>query len=361
MNKGSLVHEDYVNLLKMRHINHEKYIFSQIQPSSIDLTLSEECYEIKASFLSPNNNIRDKLKKIINKKINLNESHIFKKNTTYLIKLNEKLNLTNNIFGKCNPKSSTGRLDIFCRAILNYCDEYEKIPLNYNGEIFLEITPRSFNIKLIKGDSLNQMRLISENHEYIDDYSLGDFHESDPIIFNKFGKKNIADISSGLKISVDLDQNNKISAYVAKKNAPILHFNKIQSHKIIEFWNPIETKQGFLTIKPGKFYILKSKQKIRIPKKMAGEMMPYDTGIGDFRVHYAGFFDPGFGDPLGSYAVLEVKTNEVPFILEDGQVIARIKYERLNKETKVVYGSSIKSNYQNQTLALSKHFIKIED
>ena len=146
-----------------------------------------------------------------------------------------------------------------------------------------------------------------------------------------------------------------------KKNAPILHFNKIQSHKINEFWNPIETKQGSLTIKPGKFYILKSKQKIRIPKKMAGEMMPYDTGIGDFRVHYAGFFDPGFGDPLGSYAVLEVKTNEVPFILEDGQVIARIKYERLNKETKVVYGSSIKSNYQNQTLALSKHFIKIED
>ena len=123
-----------------------------------------------------------------------------------------------------------------------------------------------------------------------------------------------------------------------------------------DFWDSIKTKDDYLIIKPGKFYILKSKQKIKIPKIMAGEMKPYDTGIGDFRVHYAGFFDPGFGDPFGSYAVLEVKTNEVPFILNDGQVIAKIQYEKLNKETKVVYGSNIKSNYQNQKLALSKHF-----
>jgi len=359
MNKGSLVHEDYVNLFKNKNIDYKQYTLSQIQPSSVDLTLSEECYEIKASFLSPKTKIRDKLDNIINQKIDLSKTYVLKKNITYIAKLNEKLNLENNIFGKCNPKSSTGRLDIFCRTILNFSDEYEKIPLNYNGEIFLEITPRSFNIALKKGDSLNQMRLIHQNHEYVDDKSLYNFHKIDPIIFDTFENKNIPDIASGLKISVDLNAINKTSAYVAKINAPVLHYNKINAHKIEDYWDSIETNDNSLLIKPGKFYILKSKQKIRIPKIMAGEMKPYDTGIGDFRVHYAGFFDPGFGDPLGSYAVLEVKTNEVPFILQDGQVIAKIQYEKLNKETKVVYGSNIKSNYQNQNLALSKHFKKL--
>ena len=356
MNKGSLVHEDYFNLFKNNNINYNKYTSSQIQPSSVDLTLSDECYEIKASFLSPSTNVRDKLENIINNKIDLNETYVFKKNISYLVRLNEKLNLNNDIFGKCNPKSSTGRLDIFCRAILNFSDEYEKIPINYNGEIFLEITSRSFNIALKKGDSLNQMRLIYQNHEYVDDESLNNFHEIDPIIFDEFGNKNLANISSGLKISVDLKNINKISAYIAKDNTPVLHYNKIYSHKVSDFWDSIKTKDNSFIIKTGKFYILRSKQKIRIPKIMAGEMIPYDTGIGDFRVHYAGFFDPGFGDPFGSYAVLEVKTNEVPFILHDDQVIAKIQYEKLNKETKVVYGSNINSNYQNQALALSKHF-----
>ena len=356
MNKGSLVHEDYVNLFKNKNIDYKQYTLSQIQPSSVDLTLSEECYEIKASFLSPKTKIRDKLDNIINQKIDLSKTYVLKKNITYIAKLNEKLNLENNIFGKCNPKSSTGRLDIFCRTILNFSDEYEKIPLNYNGEIFLEITPRSFNIALKKGDSLNQMRLIYQNHKYVEDESLNNFHRIEPIIFDEFGNANVADIASGLKISVDLKKNNKTSAYIAKDNAPVLHFDKINCHKVTDFWDAIKTKDDYLIIKPGKFYILKSKQKIRIPKTMAGEMKPYDTGIGDFRAHYAGFFDPGFGDPYGSYAVLEVKTNEVPFILHDGQVIAKIQYEKLNKETQVVYGSNIKSNYQNQSLALSKHF-----
>ena len=290
MNKGSLVHEDYFNLFKNNNINYHKYTSSQIQPSSLDLTLSEECYEIEASFLSPNNNIRDKLTNIINKKINLSEAYIFKKNITYIVRLNEKLNLKNDIFGKCNPKSSTGRLDIFCRTILNFSDEYEKIPINYNGEIFLEITPRSFNIALKKGDSLNQMRLIHQNHEYLSDESLDSLHKIDPIIFDEFGNTNVADISSGLKISVDLKKTNETSAYTAKDNAPVLHYNKINCHKVADFWDPIKTKDDYLTIKPGKFYILKSKQKIRIPKTMAGEMKPYDTGIGDFRGALRWFF-----------------------------------------------------------------------
>ena len=164
-------------------------------------------------------------------------------------------------------------------------------------------------------------------------------------------------LSNGLKISVDLSSSNLINAYVAKSKTPILFYNKSKYHKINDFWIPVRCEDNRIIIKKNKFYILKSKEKIQIPKNMAGEMIPYDTSLGDFRAHYAGFFDPGFGSKNGSYAVLEVKTNEVPFILEDGQNIARIKYEELNKNSKVLYGKAIQSNYQNQSLALSKHFV----
>ena len=361
MSKGSLIHSDYKNLLNKEYIYNKSYKENQIQPSSMDLTLSEECYEIKASILSPKSNVRDILKKIIIKKIDLKKRYIFKKNKIYLIKINEKLNLPKNIFGKCNPKSSTGRLDIFCRTILDYSDEYEKIPLNYKGEIFLEVTSRSFNIKFQRGSSLNQMRLVFSSHKYVTDKKLKSYHNQKAIIYNHKDKKINANIFDGLKISVDLANDGKIKSFVAKKNAPILDFNKINHHEIEKFWNFKYTKNKELLIEPGNFYILKSKEKVLIPSNMAGEMVPYDTGIGDFRVHYAGFFDPGFGDPKGSYAVLEVKTNEVPFILQDNQNIAKIKYETLNKKSKVVYGTKIKSNYQNQELKLSKHFLNKEN
>ena len=260
--------------------------------------------------------------------------------------------LDKNIYGHCNPKSSTGRLDIFCRTVLDYCDEYEKIPKKYNGEMFLEITSRSFDIKLSNGNMLNQMRLIFNSKKYLSDFELKKLQKKELIISSN--KKNL--INNGLKVSIDLSDDNKICAYVSKKTSSYINFNKIKHYKIKKYWKPLKPINKTLIIEKGKFYILKSKEKIRIPKTLAGEMIPYDTGIGDFRVHYAGFFDPGFGDPGGSYAVLEVKTNELPFVIEDGQTIARIKYEKLNKKTTVVYGSSIKSNYQNQKLALSKHF-----
>jgi dCTP deaminase len=354
---GSLVFNDYLNFIKERKIICNNFSINQIQPSSVDLTLSGECYEINASFLSPTNYVRDTLKKIKIKKINLNKKYLFKKNKTFLIKLNETLNLENNVFGMCNPKSSTGRLDIFCRTILNYSDEYEKIPLNYKGEMFIEITSRSFDIEFQKGDSLNQMRLISNKHLYVKDKELELIHKKTFITLDENNIKTQPYISNGLKIGVDLSCNYQVNAYVAKKNSPLLSYRKIKSHKIKDFWNPLKSSDGKLIIEKNKFYILKSKQKIQIPENMAGEMIPYDTGIGDFRAHYAGFFDPGFGKKIGSHAVLEVKTNEVSFLLENGQSIARIRYEFLNKKTKVLYGSKINSNYQHQSLALSKHFV----
>ena len=349
---GTLVYDDYIALYNSNKLQGLNFNKSQIQPSSVDLSLSEECYEIKTSFLSPDNKVRNKINKIFSKKISLKTPKILKKNKTYIVRLNEKLSLSNSISGHCNPKSSTGRLNIFCRTVLDYCDEYEEIPKNYNGEMFLEITARSFDIKISKGDKLNQMRLRNTTNNYINDEDLNKINNKSPLIFTN--KKNI--IKKGLRVSVDLSSDNKICAYVAKKTTSNINFSKISFYNIKKFWKPLKSTNNSLIIEKNKFYILKSKEKIRIPSNLAGEMIPYDTGIGDFRAHYAGFFDPGFGDPTGSYAVLEVKTNELPFILEDGQTIARIKYEKLNKKTTVVYGSSINSNYQNQKLALSKHF-----
>ncbi len=354
---GSLIYSDYKKLIQNKHIVYKKISYKQIQPSSIDLTLSNECYEIKHSFLSPNTTVRNKLQSKISKKIDLSKYYLFKKNKTYLVKINEMLNLDKNIFGHCNPKSSTGRLDIFCRSIVNFSDEYEKIPKNYSGEIFLEITTRSFNVKLKEGDSLNQLRLIFKKNNFLKDSELKRIHNKNKIIFK--AKENLDKIfNNGVKISVNLSNDEKVTAFKAKKNTEPILFNKINYYKIEDYWAPISCKNKNLVIQNNNFYILRSKEKIKIPSSLAGEMIPYDTGIGDFRAHYAGFFDPGFGDPNGSFAVLEVKTNEIPFVLEDGQTIARIKYEKLNKNSNVVYGKDIKSNYQYQGLALSKNFKK---
>ena len=164
-----------------------------------------------------------------------------------------------------------------------------------------------------------------------DDKKLYQLHKSKPIVFDNLNNIIQPVISSGLKIGVNLNNKNKTIAYKAKKNAPVLYFHKYKEHKISDFWKSLKSNNNSLTIFPGEFFILKSKQKIRIPKNMAGEMIPYDTAIGDFRVHYAGFFDPGFGDPNGSFAVLEVRTNEVPFNLEDGQTVARLIFEKFSK------------------------------
>ncbi len=351
---GSLTSTDYFDLFKRSKIVSSFFNHSQIQPSSLDLSLSEECYLIKCSFLSPKSTVRHKLKNLVVKKINLNNKFTFELNKTYIVKLNESLNLENNIFGHCNPKSSTGRLDIFCRTIVDYTDEYEKIPQNYKGDIFLEITCRSFRVKLQKGDRLNQLRLIFNKKKFLSDEELVKYHKRSKLFYNNI--KNNFKFNNGVKISVNLKSSSKAVAFCAKKNLKEIDFSRIKSHKTLDYWKPIFSNKGTLLIETNKFYILRSKEKVRIPPNLAGEMIPYDTGIGDFRAHYAGFFDPGFGDPNGSYAVLEVKTNEVPFLLEDNQTIARIKYEKLNKKSNIVYGKNIKSNYQNQGLKLSKHF-----
>ena len=252
---GSLTYDDYKILIQNNKLKGRKDINNQIQPSSIDLTLSDECYEIKSSFLCPKTSIREKLSEMIINKIDLSKKKIFKQNKTYLSRLNEKLNLDKDIKGLCNPKSSTGRLDIFCRTVLNFTDEYEKIPINYSGEMFLEITPRSFNIAFEAGDSLNQMRLSFKENIFIEDNELIRFNNSSPIVFDGNNNKINPNVENGLRISVDLDSNMEINAYSAKKKTPLLIFNKSNYHKIDDFWTPIKVRNNSMIVEKDNFYI----------------------------------------------------------------------------------------------------------
>ncbi len=245
MNRGALNYDNYLDLKIRKNIIFPNLIYkNQIQPSSIDLTLSSNCYEINSSFLSIKKKVKDKLLDYSKKKIDITNGFVIKKDKTYLIKINEKLNLPKNIFGKCNPKSSTGRLDIFCRTILNFSDEYEKIPFGYKGDIYLEITSRSFNTFLKKGDSLNQMRLVNLSNNFVSDKNLSNFHSKHPIIFenNKFVKNPL--FESGLKVGVDLNNKDDFIAYKAKNVTRVLNFSKKNKHKISDFWKPIKSKKN---------------------------------------------------------------------------------------------------------------------
>ena len=358
ISKGTLCFQDYDRIIKRGLIFSKKEIpYESIQPASLDLRLGETAYKISSSFLAINEKVKEKINKYKIKKINIANGYLFKKNSTYLVELQENLNLNKNISGRCNPKSSTGRLDIFCRTISDYCEEYEVIKLGYKGKIYLEITSKTFNVVFKTGDKLNQLRLSNFKTNYINDAVLQKINIRTPLVYNKNNKIINPSILNGLKIKADLIGKNKIIAYKALKNSKTIIFNKINHYKVNEFWKPIKNNNKSIIIKPSEFYILKSKEKINIPINLAAEMVPYDTNIGEFRVHYAGFFDPGFGrNNFGSHAVLEIKTHEVSFAIQHNQSIARLVFEKLAQKPNKLYGSEIKSNYQNQGLALSKHF-----
>ena len=356
---GTLGYQDYETLIEKKFIySKNKIPINSLQPASIDLRLGSTAYEISASFLAIRETVESKLKRFKLAKINIENGFLFQKNITYLVELQEILNLNKKISGKCNPKSSTGRLDIFCRAVTDNNTEYEIIKKGYKGKIYLEITSKTFDIVFTKGDKLNQLRLKNGNFNYLSDSELGKLYKKNPFLFNGKGYKISPSIENGLKIKANISEGNNIIAYKAKKKSPKIIFNKLRHYHRKNYWIPInKTRNESIRIEPNEFYILKSKEKIRILPTLAAEMIPYDTNVGEFRVHYAGFFDPGFGNEgSGRHAVLELKTYEVPFILEDGQNIARLIFEKLEKSPNKIYGNRINSNYQNQSLALSKHF-----
>ncbi|MBL4617463.1 MAG: 2'-deoxycytidine 5'-triphosphate deaminase [Robiginitomaculum sp.] len=304
----------------------------QIQPASIDLRLGSCAYRLRASFLpGSENSVADMLQPpLVMHKIDLTKGAVLETGCIYLVPLLEALRLPPNISGRANPKSSTGRIDVFTRVICDNGISFDTVKAGYNGPLWIEICPRTFSILARTGDRLAQLRLRAQQA----------IKEKD---------------QQTLTVSISLPKTG-LAGYRAKRHSGVLDLSGIASHSQADYWEPLTTRQGSLILDPGEFYILASKEDIVIPANMAAEMAPTATDIGEFRVHYAGFFDPGFGATgVASKAVLEIRGRDVPFLLTDGQDIARLVFEPMQSQPETLYGSNT-SHYQGQGLKLSKLF-----
>jgi len=361
---GILPSQRLRDLIESGHIFAARPILpEQIQPSSIDLRLGPLAYRVHASFLpNEHSTVHRKLGNYTAEAISLTEPATLERGKVYIVPLEEELRLPSYISGRANPKSTTGRLDIFTRLITDYGQEFETVPGGYKGKLYAEIVPGTFNVIVQQGARLNQLRL-SRGFPPDFDSRLSKLDQQVNLVFQEGDIPVEASISGGLRFSVDLAGTSDLSVigYRARRDAPVIDFSRIGFYDPIQFWEPIYRNQRRdLVLNPGEFYILGSREKVRIPPEFAAEMVPYDPAVGEFRIHYAGFFDPGFGygtdDIKGTRAVLEVRSHEVPFLLEDGQVVGRLVFKRLMDIPDILYGVGIGSSYQKQGLALSKHF-----
>jgi dCTP deaminase len=335
----------------------------QVQPASLDLRLGPVAYRVRASFLpGRRSTVLKKAEEFKTHEIDLSRPSVLEKGCVYVVPLMEEWRLPSHIQGKANPKSTTGRLDIFTRLITDYGTEFERVPAGYVGGLWLEIVPRTFSILVRQGTRMNQLRFI-RGEPQPGDSTLVRLHQTQTLLYLEDERVETPTIADGLWISVDLEgvQGADIIGYRAKTHAPLIDLDLVGHYDLSEFWDPIpRPKAGRLILNPEDFYILASKEKVRVPADFAAEMVAYDPSVGEFRIHYAGFFDPGFGygsdDIKGTHAVLEVRSHEVPFVLEDGQRVGRLQFERLLEVPDRIYGPAIGSTYQGQDLALSKQF-----
>jgi dCTP deaminase len=331
----------------------------QIQPASLDLRLGPVAYRVRASFLPGRSaTVEEKVRELSMTEIDLRAGAVFEKRCVYIVPLMEEWFLPEDVSGKANPKSTTGRLDIFTRLITDFGTEFEKVPAGYKGRLFAEVVPRTFSVRLQAGMSLNQVRFIRGKPLPLrEDFTLGKLHEESPLAFSPDDQP----AESPRLISIDLAgaRGADVVGYKAKQHAPLIDLALVNHYDPSEFWEPIRSTRRII-LNPDDFYILVSKEKVSVPPHLAAEMVAYDPAIGEFRIHYAGFFDPGFGyaveEGRGTTAVLEVRSHEVPFVVEDGQVVGRLIYERLLEPPEKIYGPKIGSSYQSQGLSLSKQF-----
>lgn len=335
----------------------------QIQPASIDLRLGEAAYRVRASFLPGQDcTVQDKISALLINKVDLTGAVVFEPGCVYIVPLMEELRLPKNVEARANPKSTTGRLDIFTRLITDYGVEFERVRPGYRGKLYAEIVSRTFTIQVRTGMKLNQLRFIRGNPPSHDG-PLVELDERENLVYEDEEGPVKANIDDGLRISVRLNAEGEtdLVAFRAKKHAPVIDLGKRDHYDPREFWDAVYSVPGRgIVLDPGDFYLLASKEKVRVPPDYAAEMVPYDQSMGEFRVHYAGFFDPGFGyglsDVLGTLAVLEVRAHEVPILLEHGQIVGRLKYSPMLARPDKIYGVQIGSSYQMQGLALSKQF-----
>ncbi len=327
----------------------------QIQPASLDLRLGNIAYRVRASFLArENRTVADRLSEFEMHRIDLSDGAVLEKGCVYVVPLMESLALSEDIQAVANAKSSTGRLDLLTRTITDGGAEFDRIPAGYAGPLYAEICPRSLSVLVRPGMRLNQLRF-RRGQSVLDDAALAELHARVGLV------SDTPFISEGLGFSVDLrPRNTSLVGYRAKPHTGVIDLDNIGGYEPSDYWEELHTEDGRIILDPGAFYILVSREAVTIPPDHAAEMAPYLAMVGEFRVHYAGFFDPGFGwvgaGGSGSRGVLEVRCHEAPFVLEHGQIVGRLVYEKMESEPATLYGREIASNYQGQGLKLSKHF-----
>ncbi|MDT8855831.1 2'-deoxycytidine 5'-triphosphate deaminase [Paracoccaceae bacterium Fryx2] len=327
----------------------------QIQPASLDLRLGAVAYRVRASFLAgQGQGVAARIAEFEMHQIDLSRGAVLEKGCVYVIPLMESLVLPPGITAVANAKSSTGRLDLLTRTITDGGVEFDRIPAGYRGPLYAEVCPRSFSVLVRPGMRLNQIRF-RQGQAVLSDGELAALNAAEPLV------SGTAVISDGLGFSVDLrPRTGDLVGYRAKPHTGVIDLDRIGHYPAGEFWEEVRTREGRIILDPGAFYILVSREAVTIPPDYAAEMAPYLAMVGEFRVHYAGFFDPGFGHSAaggaGSRGVLEVRCHEAPFVLEHGQVVGRLVYERMLARPDTLYGAGIASNYQGQGLKLSKHF-----
>lgn len=328
---------------------------AQIQPASLDLRLGTTAYRVRASFLTGHGaKVSDRLDAFEMHRVDLSNGAVLEKGCVYVVPLMESLALPKGISAKANAKSSTGRLDLLTRTITDGGTEFDRIAQGYTGPLYAEICPRSFSVLVRPGMRLNQIRF-SSGDATLDDDALRALHARATLVDGD------AVIAGGLGFSVDLRlPDSTLVGYRAKPHTGIIDLDRIGQYDPAEYWEEVHSASGQIILDPGAFYILVSREAVTIPPDHAAEMAPYLAMVGEFRVHYAGFFDPGFGHHAaggsGSRGVLEVRCHEAPFVLEHGQIVGRLVYETMAAAPTQLYGADIASNYQGQGLKLSKHF-----
>ncbi|NTT87396.1 2'-deoxycytidine 5'-triphosphate deaminase [Tabrizicola fusiformis] len=327
----------------------------QIQPASLDLRLGTVAYRVRASFLAGHGaKVADRIAEFEMHRVDLTAGAVLEKGCVYVIPLMERLALPAGITAVANAKSSTGRLDLLTRTITDGGTEFDRIPEAYHGPLYAEVCPRSFSVLVRAGQRLNQIRF-RQGQAVLSDAELRSLHAEEPLV------SGAAVISEGLGFSVDLrPETGDLLGYRAKPHTGVIDLDRIGHYPARDFWEEVRAGDGRIILDPGAFYILVSREAVTIPPDYAAEMAPYLAMVGEFRVHYAGFFDPGFGHAAaggaGSRGVLEVRCHEAPFVLEHGQVVGRLVYERMAARPETLYGAGIASNYQGQGLKLAKQF-----
>jgi len=331
----------------------------QVQPASLDLRLGPTAWRIRASFLpGPAETVAERLERLALHTLDLRSGEVLETGCVYLVEREEALALPSDIAASTNPKSSTGRLDVFTRVIADRSRAFDVVPAGYEGRLYLEISPRTFPILVRQGSRLSQIRF-RRGDARLDEAELRALNAAERLVNS--GSADIA--GAGIAVSVDLSGEGfgGLLGFRAKRHTGLIDVDRRAAFEVEDYWEPLMTRgRRELVLDPDAFYILASKEAVHVPPSHAAEMVPFDPLVGEFRVHYAGFFDPGFGHVAaggsGARAVLEVRSREVPFILEDGQIVGRLVYERMLELPRTLYGEGLGSNYQAQGLKLSKHF-----